>query len=65
MRLFWVQIPFSLSNRKHHCRHCGQIFCKSCCNKKRVLIKYDYVGPVRLCNRSYLDQPCTPPPNIR
>ncbi|XP_055861361.1 rab GTPase-binding effector protein 1-like isoform X1 [Biomphalaria glabrata] len=25
--------PFSVTKRKHHCRHCGKIFCSDCTNK--------------------------------
>jgi hypothetical protein len=28
---------FSLTNRKHHCRECGKVFCNSCSNFKLVI----------------------------
>eukprot|EP00475_Leptophrys_vorax_P019671 TRINITY_DN26981_c0_g1_i1.p1 TRINITY_DN26981_c0_g1~~TRINITY_DN26981_c0_g1_i1.p1 ORF type:complete len:1101 (+),score=323.63 TRINITY_DN26981_c0_g1_i1:109-3411(+) len=39
---------FSLFNRKHHCRNCGQIVCNSCSPFKRIL---ENIGdePVRIC----------------
>ena len=40
---------FSLVVRKHHCRHCGLIFCAQCCREKRPLPKFDYLKPVRVC----------------
>merc|ERR1719410_2562603 len=27
---------FSVTRRKHHCRHCGRIFCSECVNKQVV-----------------------------
>ncbi|OWB54786.1 hypothetical protein B5S28_g641 [[Candida] boidinii] len=35
---------FSMIKRKHHCRHCGDIFCFECCNFKanlNLLAKFD------------------------
>ncbi|KAJ1466648.1 hypothetical protein T484DRAFT_1922153 [Baffinella frigidus] len=40
---------FTLMNRRHHCRHCGKIFCATCCREKRPLPKFDYLQPVRVC----------------
>lgn len=39
---------FSFSNRKHHCRACGQIFCSQCCNKKTAVLGHKH--PVLVCN---------------
>eukprot|EP01064_Diplonema_japonicum_P005553 TRINITY_DN136_c1_g3_i1.p1 TRINITY_DN136_c1_g3~~TRINITY_DN136_c1_g3_i1.p1 ORF type:complete len:891 (+),score=98.61 TRINITY_DN136_c1_g3_i1:27-2675(+) len=42
---------FSLTLRKHHCRRCGNIFCKNCAAERRVLHqKYGYGStPQRQC----------------
>ena len=29
---------FSVTRRKHHCRHCGRIFCSECVNKQVCLM---------------------------
>lgn len=52
--VFWCKCcntDFSVVVRKHHCRHCGHVFCSHCCSNKRTLIKYGYLKPVRLCNK--------------
>ena len=41
---------FSLIRRKHHCRKCGKIYCKKCCDKKIVLEELGYKEPVLVCN---------------
>jgi hypothetical protein len=45
---------FDLYNRKHHCRHCGMIYCDPC-SSNRVLLphEYGYRDPVRVCMDCY------------
>jgi len=46
--------PFSLSNRKHHCRACGYIFCAKCCSQRRPLAEMYYSGARRVCKDCFL-----------
>uniref|UniRef100_A0A8C0MDM8 RUN and FYVE domain-containing protein 1 n=1 Tax=Canis lupus familiaris TaxID=9615 RepID=A0A8C0MDM8_CANLF len=39
---------FSISRRKHHCRHCGHIFCNMCSSNELALPSYP--KPVRVCD---------------
>lgn len=41
---------FSLTNRKHHCRCCGQLFCQKCSSKKSTIPKFGIEKPVRVCD---------------
>lgn len=34
------RVTFSLIQRKHHCRACGQVFCGACTTKSTTLPKY-------------------------
>lgn len=43
------EAPFSLTNRRHHCRSCGQIVCGSCSIQRIALPKLGYGKPVRAC----------------
>jgi hypothetical protein len=42
---------FDYFNRKHHCRHCGMVYCDPC-SQHRVLLphEYGYRDPMRVCN---------------
>lgn len=40
---------FTFLNRRHHCRRCGNIFCKNCTPFKVHLHRMAFVDPVRLC----------------
>merc|ERR1711991_807812 len=55
-------VRFSLTKRKHHCRHCGRIFCHDCSSHKLALAGSK--NPVRVCD------PChsaltTPTPGVQ
>jgi len=41
------QAGFSLTNRKHHCRNCGNIFCNDCSSKQANMTGYK--KPQRVC----------------
>merc|ERR1719336_2306249 len=30
----YCNMPFSIWRRRHHCRHCGNVFCKKCWGKE-------------------------------
>jgi len=45
---------FSFFRRKHHCRHCGQIFCWTCSDYFIELPRnFGYTGPQRTCQACY------------
>lgn len=41
---------FSLFKRRHHCRHCAQLFCDDCCKDMQRIPNLGYTEePVRVC----------------
>lgn len=45
---------FDLINRKHHCRHCGFIFCQNCSSRKAMLpMEFGYRDPERVCDNCW------------
>ncbi|KAA0192317.1 RUN and FYVE domain-containing protein 1 [Fasciolopsis buskii] len=47
------QSEFSLTNRKHHCRQCGAIFCHSCSSHRASIAASK--DPVRVCDSCYTE----------
>ncbi|XP_055853313.1 rabankyrin-5 [Episyrphus balteatus] len=41
---------FSLTMRKHHCRHCGRTLCSKCSNNDIPILKFGINKPVRVCS---------------
>ncbi|OMJ26421.1 Vacuolar protein sorting-associated protein 27 [Smittium culicis] len=46
--------PFTFSNRKHHCRHCGKCYCNDCANNFLPIPKFGIYEDVRCCHSCYL-----------
>ncbi|KAL6075474.1 Carrier protein, mitochondrial [Balamuthia mandrillaris] len=50
---FSCKRAFTPVYRKHHCRHCGHIFCGKCTSKKACIPKFAYLKAVRVCDACY------------
>jgi len=44
---------FSMTNRKHHCRHCCAIHCSACTMRKVPIPKFVIKGEVRVCDACF------------
>ncbi|KZC07909.1 Ankyrin repeat and FYVE domain-containing protein 1 [Dufourea novaeangliae] len=40
---------FSITMRKHHCRHCGRVLCNKCSGQDVPIVKFGLNKPVRVC----------------
>lgn len=43
------QSKFGITNRKHHCRHCGRVLCAKCSPREVAITKFKSPKPVRVC----------------
>nr|XP_006814774.1 PREDICTED: hepatocyte growth factor-regulated tyrosine kinase substrate-like isoform X2 [Saccoglossus kowalevskii] len=43
------RVEFGMMQRKHHCRHCGQVFCNKCTSKSSTIPKFGIEKEVRVC----------------
>jgi len=48
---------FTLLNRKHHCRRCGNVFCDPCSSKRCKLLLFAVRDLVRVCDRCCNEAP--------
>lgn len=48
-RCFRCSTDFTLTQRRHHCRRCGFVFCVACSDAFLRLPNYGYTEPVRVC----------------
>ncbi|GFR91664.1 hepatocyte growth factor-regulated tyrosine kinase substrate [Elysia marginata] len=47
------RVQFTVVQRKHHCRNCGEIFCKNCSSKTSTIPKLGFERQVRVCDSCY------------
>lgn len=47
------RVVFGLTQRKHHCRNCGEIFCSKCSGKFSIIPNFGIEKEVRVCDSCY------------
>eukprot|EP01100_Stratorugosa_tubuloviscum_P014664 TRINITY_DN798_c1_g2_i1.p1 TRINITY_DN798_c1_g2~~TRINITY_DN798_c1_g2_i1.p1 ORF type:complete len:287 (-),score=138.21 TRINITY_DN798_c1_g2_i1:100-960(-) len=46
--------PFGVVNRRHHCRHCGGVFCNTCTSKRISVPRLRIDEPCRVCDECFI-----------
>jgi len=46
-------VKFTIYERRHHCRNCGQLYCSSCSKWSHEIPKFKISKPVRVCKACY------------
>ena len=46
-------VRFTFSERKHHCRNCGNVFCGKCSNQEICIPHLNITKPARVCRNCY------------
>ncbi|XP_076458618.1 hepatocyte growth factor-regulated tyrosine kinase substrate-like [Babylonia areolata] len=46
-------VHFNLVQRKHNCRHCGDVFCQKCASKNSIIPKFGIEREVRVCDQCF------------
>ncbi|CAL1536875.1 unnamed protein product [Lymnaea stagnalis] len=47
------RVQFTMLQRKHHCRNCGEVFCGKCSSKNSIIPKLGLEREVRVCDSCY------------
>ncbi|KAF0038088.1 hypothetical protein F2P81_008572 [Scophthalmus maximus] len=47
---FNCDCEFWIAKRRHHCRNCGNVFCKDCCHLKLPIPDQQLYDAVLVCN---------------
>lgn len=53
VQCFTCNTKFTIFNRRHHCRSCGEIFCGTCSKFSKSLPAYPRSGPQRVCESCF------------
>ncbi|XP_048589940.1 WD repeat and FYVE domain-containing protein 3-like [Nematostella vectensis] len=47
------KVKFTFSERRHHCRDCGRLFCQKCSKYESSVLRLQIYRPVRVCKACY------------
>ncbi|KAH9503961.1 hypothetical protein Btru_067460, partial [Bulinus truncatus] len=47
------RVQFTVVQRKHHCRNCGEVFCGKCSSKSSIIPKLGFEREVRVCDSCF------------